>query len=508
MSLKKNILANYISQIYVTLIGILMVPLYIKYMGAEAYGLVGFFSMLQAWFLLLDIGLTPTMARETARFRGGAMDALSYCRLVRALEGIFLVVGIVGGAVMFASSAYIAHDWLQASRLTISEVQTAVQFMAIIISMRWMAGLYRGAISGSERLVWLGCYNSVIATLRFVGVLPLLMFVGVTPTIFFAYQFCVAVFELTVLLFFAYRLLPSIPKEGHLPWSWAPLKPLIKFSLTIAFTSSVWVMVTQTDKLILSKILPLAMYGYFTLAVLVAGGVMMMSGPISAALMPRMSKLDAEDDYKGLIIVYRQATQMVATITLPLAFTLAVFSQQILWVWTGDDVVASNAAPILSLYALGNGVLAISGFAYYLQYAKGNLRLHLIGSGLFLLLLIPALIWATLKFGGVGAGWVWLACNLLYLLFWVPVVHRHFESGLHWRWLSEDVAGFAIVAGLLACGFSQVTWPHTSRIFSGLIVLSLGFVITVSTILSSSYFRSHLKRIFIQIMSSLLRRSV
>ena len=71
MSLKHNILSNYVSQIYVTVIGIVMVPLYLKYMGAEAYGLVGFFAMLQAWFQLLDMGLTPTMSRETARYRGG-----------------------------------------------------------------------------------------------------------------------------------------------------------------------------------------------------------------------------------------------------------------------------------------------------------------------------------------------------------------------------------------------------------------------------------------------------
>ena len=44
-----------------------MLPMYIKYMGAEAYGLVGFFSMLQAWFNLLDLRLTPTIGRETAR---------------------------------------------------------------------------------------------------------------------------------------------------------------------------------------------------------------------------------------------------------------------------------------------------------------------------------------------------------------------------------------------------------------------------------------------------------
>ena len=75
MSLKKNLVANYISQIYVSVIGIVMVPLYLKHMGAEAYGLVGFFAMLQAWFNLLDMGLSPTMARETASTRDSSSPA-------------------------------------------------------------------------------------------------------------------------------------------------------------------------------------------------------------------------------------------------------------------------------------------------------------------------------------------------------------------------------------------------------------------------------------------------
>jgi O-antigen/teichoic acid export membrane protein len=54
-----------------------MVPLYLKYMGAEAYGLIGFFSMIQVWFAILDMGLSPTVARETARYKGGATDVIA-----------------------------------------------------------------------------------------------------------------------------------------------------------------------------------------------------------------------------------------------------------------------------------------------------------------------------------------------------------------------------------------------------------------------------------------------
>jgi O-antigen/teichoic acid export membrane protein len=84
--LKKNIISNYASQIYVTLIGILLLPLYIKYMGSEAYGLIGFFAMLQAWFGILDLGLTPTIGRETARYRAGVLPALAFRQLYRALQ--------------------------------------------------------------------------------------------------------------------------------------------------------------------------------------------------------------------------------------------------------------------------------------------------------------------------------------------------------------------------------------------------------------------------------------
>lgn len=67
-SLKKNLIANYIGQFYLTIIGIVMVPLYVRYMGAEGYGLVGFYAPLQAWFQLLDTGLTPALVRLVASY--------------------------------------------------------------------------------------------------------------------------------------------------------------------------------------------------------------------------------------------------------------------------------------------------------------------------------------------------------------------------------------------------------------------------------------------------------
>lgn len=487
MNLKHNIIANYASQIFVTLVGILMLPLYLQYMGAEAYGLVGFFTMLQAWFNLLDMGLTPTVARETARFHGGATDALSYRRLLRALQIIFLAVALLGGGLLFVFAGEIAQRWLKVQTLPLAEVQHALRLMACGVALRWMSGLYRGCVSGAERLVWLSGFTSGIAALRFIGALPVLMWVGHAPAIFFSYQLMVALIEQIGLHLMARHLAPALPAGTRLGWSaatlFAPIKPVLAFSLSIAFTSSVWVFVTQTDKLLLSSILPLAEYGYFTLAVLVAGGIMMVSGPISGAIMPRMTRLQAEGQEAQLIAVYRQATQLVVVLALPVALVLVFFAPQVLWAWTGKADLAAQAAPVLALYAAGYGILVVGAFPYYLQYAKGNLRLHILGNAVLLVLLIPSIVWAATHYGMVGAGWAWLLSNTIYFALWVPLVHRKFAPGMHWGWLLRDIAQPALLP-LLAAALAAAYLPLAAT-RGGLVaeLMGVGAVLVLLTLL-------------------------
>ncbi len=209
MSLKTNILASYATQIYVASAGILMLPLYWKYMGAEAYGLVAFFALLQAWFQLLDMGLVSTMARQAALHGGGGATALSFRQLLRSMEGIFLCVAFVGAALLLLGAGSVAEHWLRVEHLPKEQVINSIQLMALIALLRWMGELYRGVITGFERMVWLGAFSSAVATVRFVLVIPFFIWVGSTPTEFFTFQLIVAVVEALVLMRKAYVLLPA-----------------------------------------------------------------------------------------------------------------------------------------------------------------------------------------------------------------------------------------------------------------------------------------------------------
>jgi O-antigen/teichoic acid export membrane protein len=474
MSLQRNIVANYAGQLYVTLAGIVLLPVYVRLMGTEAFGLVGFFTMLQSWFLLLDMGLTPTMARETARFAGGATDALFVRRLLRCLEIVFAIVAAIGASLLVAGADFVARHWLTVDLLPIDEVRRSLRLMGCIVAVRWMAGLYRGAITGFERIVWLNKVGVGLATARFALVIPFLSFVSNSATAFFAYQLVIAATEATLLALKAYSLLPRSDADVGLSFDWTPLRGVLRFSVTLAFTSSAWILITQTDKLVLSGALPLGAYAHFTLAVVVASGIMQISGPVSAALLPRLTRLLSEGDGAAVARVYGLATQAVAVLAVPAITILVVFPQQVLWAWTGDAVIAESSATILRLYAAGNGCMVFAAFGYYLQYAHGNLRLHFIANVTFILVYVPVLLWAVLRYGAVGAGYAWLIANLLPLIVWLPIVHRRFLTSSYLSWILRDVGGVAWPAVLVALAIKPLLhWP-TGRV--GVAVVALGAV--------------------------------
>lgn len=480
MKLKRNILANYVGQTYVALVGIAVLPLYLQYMGAEAYGLVGFFILLQSLFQLLDIGLSPTLSRESARFNGREGDARRLRRLLHVMEILFLLVALPACVGIVAFSEEISTRWLQVQQLDITEVKRAIELMAVIAALRLVSGLYRGVISGFERQVWLNGFNMLTATGRFVLVIPFFVYVGSKPTHFFTYQLLFALVEFVVLVIQAYRWLPRAVCVGTSSAAEISIRETLKFSVSIAFTSAVWLLITNIDRLLLSRILPLSDYAYFSLAVLLASGVTLLTAPVSIALLPRLASLQAKGDEQGLIRLYGNATQLVAVTALPFASLIAFFPAQVLWAWTGDAELAQHAAQVLRLYALGNGVLAIGAFPYYLQYAKGDLRMHLMGNALFLVVLIPVLVWSTLDYGALGAGWTWLGLNAIYFLLWTPVVHRRFGRRLHSRWLRRDVGSVALATLTGAILFDWLfTWPEDRMsVIASLIVcgVSLGLL--------------------------------
>ena len=492
--LKKNIIANYLGRFYTIIIGIVVLPIYLKYLGAESYGMVGFFTMLISWMMLLDMGFSQVLSRETARLKDKINGLIDIKLSLRSVESMILVLSIFIFFTIFVSSGWISTNWLQTKELSHEVVEHVIQLMGFVLVLRWYVSLYNGVILGFEQQVWLNIYKVTIATFRFIGGLILVIYITNDIFYYFIYQSMVAMIEFMVLKNKVYK---NLPKGSFLLPSVDSIKKIAPFALGLAYTSGVWIVFTQLDKLLLSHYIPLEQYGYFTLVVLVSGVIMQFSSPLSQAILPRMTSLLSNGKEKDMLLLYRNGTQFIAIIIFSIVGIVSFYTYELLYAWTGNIEAATWAAPILFWYTLGNAILALSAFQYYLQFAHGNLKYHIRFNTYFPLFTLPIVFYAVTNYGALGAGIAWFGIQLICFLIWPPFVHAKFAKGIHADWLIKDILPSLLltIAYLFCLKYIDIDFSLYNRfeIFSSLI--GLGIFLLFLNALTLSKVRVKIKKL-------------
>ena len=251
--------------------GLAFIPLYIKYLGVEAYGLIGFYAVLQAWLTLFDMGITQTLNREMARFSAGVHTPQSIHNLLRSLELIAIALAIVMFVLVWLLSGYISIHWLNAQKLSNGEVANAVTLMGFVIALRFVEGIYKGALLGLQKQIAVNIVNVLIATLRYGGVIALLAWYETSIKVFFVWQAFSSVASLILLVYLVYDTLPKPDKSSK--FSRQAISEVWRFASGMLGITFLALLLTQIDKVLLSKLISLESYGYYTLAATVAGSL-------------------------------------------------------------------------------------------------------------------------------------------------------------------------------------------------------------------------------------------
>jgi len=492
MSLKKHTIVNCFGSFYLTISSILAIPFYISYMGPEAYGLVGFFTLLQQWLRMFDFGMTPTLSREAARQKAGACSIESFNTLVRSLEYFYFAIALLVAIFLLFSSRWLAEFWLRNEVISNEIIWQSLLLMSIVIPLRWLLSLYRGGLTGMEKHVWLSAFTVISATLRAFGVLLVFECIGASLVVFFLYQVLLAILEAIILIVFFHRNLPVTNLSPK--FSWPALKSVGLFAGSIAATSGLWMLITQTDRVILSNTLLLREFGVYNLAITAAFAVSLFSEPVSRVIMPRMTCLLSQNCHQELIKLYRQATQCVMVLTAAVTGTLAGYSETVIYAWTGRLDMAADAGPILFWYALGNGILNLLAFQYYLQFAYGQLKYHLRFHIAAAIIWLPVVYFVASRYGAIGAGKLWFAFQLLTFGFWTWYIHHRFVPGLHSRWLKEDILPVVLTSVAVMAGLKHLLpvpdgWTRLQCFW---VSVTTFVVLLVTGVLSSSFCREQL----------------
>ncbi|TAM59934.1 MAG: hypothetical protein EPN49_10170 [Rhodanobacter sp.] len=478
--LRSNLSANLLGTGLSSVIALLSAPLIFRWLGADAYGLIGIYLLLQGLMPLFDLGITPGLARAVAWHRGAGAggQVLTLVRLAERPMWLFSLVFAVG---LFALSGVIAHYWLVSAQLPVTTIRLAIMLMGAALAFRMLAGLQKAALMAIEHQVQTNVVQSIAVLARTLGALAIALGTHTGVRGFFVVQVPVSLIEWWVYRRFLSKALPHAP----VPVARDELRQHVRFALGVAGLAALWLLTSQVDKLSLSRILPLAEYGAYSLGVHIASAIIIATGPIQAAVLPRLTRLIAAGEVSQSRLLYGMATAMTVALAFGLTVGICMAGNLVTALMRPAVMLDIRPMQIAVAYALGNCAIAIIGLSYQLQNAHGRLRLHAAGTIAQAVVQIPILVWVASTGSALTTALVFTVMNWLFVILWMPVVHARFLPSGHLLWLRRDLLPPLLLSGTV--GFLLVRMmsyePH-SIVLSGASA-ALGMVVTVAVALLS-----------------------
>jgi len=481
-TLRRQVVANYAGQGWAALMGFAFLPLYIHQLGLEAFGLIGFFTVAQAWLVLFDFGLTPTLTRELARRATGERSAEFICDLVRSLEMLYAAIGIALFAVLWLAAVPIGHAWLQLGSLDPEQAYAALRMMAFVLAARWVEQVYRGALQGLQEQVWLNTTHALLASARWGGSFVVLEVGSGTLFSFFAWQAIVSVVTVALLTLRTHTKLPRISRSPR--YDNQVLRQVGHFAGGVFLATFLGVLLTQGDKLILSRLLSLDQFGAYMLASSATAALTQLIVPMNAAVFPHFSSLTRPADREALVGVYRSSYEWLSALVIPPALVLAFFPAEVMTAWTGDSALAVSVAPLLRVLALGTLCNGFMNVPYMLQLANGWTSLVLCINIVAVAIFFPALFWLIGRYGALGAAYAWLSLNAAYVLVTAHLMHRRLLPGEKGRWYSHAI-GRPLLAGAGVAGVLRFTVSAPGPRLESLALVALALLAVAVSVLAT-----------------------
>ena len=498
-TLRLGILINIAARLFSALLMLAFVPIFVRLLGTEAYGLIVLATAGISILGNVDLGLSITLNREVAAI--GTADAAheGLASLARTLEILYWAGACVVSVAGFAFAPAITLHWLNLGSMSPASVIRALRLMAPALALQLPVTLYSSVLLGQGRQAALSIIASITASTRTAGAAILLLF---HPSIemYFAAQLATTAAQAIFMQHGFRKSFPAAP--AALKAGWHEFKRVWRFSAGVAIISATGVLMSQMDKVLISWLLPLRDVGYYGIGWALTGGLRILTTPVFNALFPRLTKAAAADHKTDIERLYQGASQLMSVLIWPPTCLLLLFSQPILYLWTRDAELARISAPALGLLAIGSALNGVMLMPFALQLAHGWTRLTIniyVGSSV---LMFPGLYLATSWFGLTGAAAIWPILNLGYMLVGIKLMHRRLLPRDMWRWYLRDCAA-PFASALMVCVL-LMEWRPDNWSWKGQIAwFALSYVLaSLASVLSAPMIRSALHTFLLRLLKT------
>ncbi|AFY43914.1 polysaccharide biosynthesis protein [Nostoc sp. PCC 7107] len=488
--LKLNIITNYISKLWTNLLSFLLVPIYLYYLGIEAYGLIGAFYTITSFINLLDLGLGTTLNREVALRNSTIESKTTIPNLLKTAEIIYWCMSVALIILLVLLTPIISTQWLKADKLNSETIHWAVVILGFTIAIRWAITPYKSTLIGLEKQVSLNIFECLIITLRDLGGIAILLWVSRTIVFFLFWQGLIAVIEVFLFVILAWQNLPI--KNIQARFEIKIIQQIWQFAMTVNWTTLVSLLLTQLDKILLSKFVSLEKFGYYAIAYTLASSIITIFQPFMVAISPHLTILIAQGKIDKLKYAFHKSSLFITILITPIATVFIFFAPTVLEIWTHSPEVITQASEPLRLLSFGILMGSMIQVQYLLQLAIGKPQIYALFGTFSVLFATPMFFLLLPRFELIGAAIIWAILNTVYYLLFSRITHFYILPNEYLRWLFQDT----LIPMIICFTVSFINFQLQSY-FPEIQIISIGIVTVINYGLLFLWYKYQIKSMLI-----------
>ena len=413
-TLAKNSVYNLLGQGLPLVVALFSIPMLVKGLGTERFGVLSIAWMFTGYFSLFDFGMGRALSQDLARRIGIGEDGIAET----AWTGIVLlfIFGAAAALLILFCSPWLANSVLKISPGLKKESMYAFLILGAAIPFVIVSSGMRGVLEANQRFGVTGIIRFFMGLFTYAGPLMVLPFSTKLPEV----TGSLAVGRVIICAVYVVscrKVLPALKRKRFFKKETA--HSLLKLGGWMTLSNVIGPAMTYMDRFLVGAFLSMTAVAYYTTPYDLVGRLTIISASLTGVLFPAFSASFAKDkDYSA--VIFRRGTMIMLSVLFPICLLLVTYAGDGLTLWLGEGF-SRNSAQVLQILTVGVFMNSLAAMSFTAIQAAGRpdltAKIHLVELPLYVL----GVIFATKKFGIEGTAVAWSVRNGLdmVLLFFV-----------------------------------------------------------------------------------------
>lgn len=453
----RNIGYNFLGMALPLVAAAFCIPILIRGLGTEAFGVLTIVWMLIGYFSVFDLGLGRSLTQSVARLIGAQQFSLVGPTVALA-QKLMLWLGICGAGLVILLAPVITESLLNVSPNLVETTRNSLYILGCTIPLVIQSTGAKGVLEALGRFGLSSAIRAPIGAWTFAGPLVAMQFSQRLDAVVAS----LVAGRVVNYLCFRYALLQTLRQFGYStkgpvpPW-----RPLVTFGGWLTISNFISPVMVYMDRFFISALLGAAVVAFYTTPYEAVFKIGVIPEAVFGVLFPLLTvSLAARTGAYDRLL--RLGNGLVLALVFPVVVSVVAVAPELLHLWLGADF-ASKSSRIMQVLALGLFINSFSKNVLNLVQAAGrpdiSAKIHLIELPIYV-----ACLWWALKVHGVaGAAYAWLFRMMLDFSFLGAACTRLNKDFV--RPLAQT-ALYATVFGLVLFGIMSLE-SFERRVFAG-----------------------------------------